>query len=237
MRWVLINSLFFSSPVVNAACPLNPFRLNERLLIQRGLFMCPGSVEDTFENNLLALPWEKYVSAMTGVTPNGYGRTASTDAARSSYEPARAAMVGVHMRISGLILASVLAGCAGDSQPRGFYVDERVVHVDGMDLQRAIDEALPHSVVRADRTEQIEISLTVQIDKPLTLVGLNARLKPRLGDTPILEVLAEGVRLRDFLLEGKADSVEQSERAPLAWCAEDASSSKTGRRTTAPKTA
>ena len=35
------------------AIPVNPFRLNERLTAQQGLFLCPGNIDDTFMNNLL----------------------------------------------------------------------------------------------------------------------------------------------------------------------------------------
>lgn len=34
------------------ACQMNPFRLNERLTIQKGVFMCPGNVTLPFESNL-----------------------------------------------------------------------------------------------------------------------------------------------------------------------------------------
>jgi len=37
------------------ACPQNPFRLNERLTIQKGTFMCPGDVTSSFEENLRSL--------------------------------------------------------------------------------------------------------------------------------------------------------------------------------------
>ena len=37
------------------ACPQNPFRLNERLTIQKGVFMCPGNVTFPFEENLCFL--------------------------------------------------------------------------------------------------------------------------------------------------------------------------------------
>lgn len=37
------------------ACPQNPFRLNERLTIQKGIFMCPGDVTKTFKENLCSL--------------------------------------------------------------------------------------------------------------------------------------------------------------------------------------
>lgn len=90
-----------------------------------------------------------------------------------------------------------------------------IVEVRNGDLQRAVDETPAHGVVVADRGAQIEIDATVKIAKPLTLRGLNARLKPGLGETPILEVLAEGVRIQDFLLEGNTDTVTQDHRAPL----------------------
>jgi hypothetical protein len=35
--------------------PVNPFRLNERLVIQQGIFLCPGDVTLTFEENLAAV--------------------------------------------------------------------------------------------------------------------------------------------------------------------------------------
>lgn len=35
--------------------PINPFRLNDRLSIQKGLFLCPGSVTKPFMDNLKAL--------------------------------------------------------------------------------------------------------------------------------------------------------------------------------------
>jgi hypothetical protein len=83
------------------------------------------------------------------------------------------------------------------------------------DLQKSIDEAAPHASINADRDHEIEITRTITISRPLTLVGLNARLAPGLERTPILLVTAEGVRIRDFHLTGNADSVPQEGRAPL----------------------
>jgi FRG domain-containing protein len=37
-------------------CPVNPFMLNERLTIQKGVFVCVGDVQRPFEENLLAMP-------------------------------------------------------------------------------------------------------------------------------------------------------------------------------------
>ncbi|MDP2996115.1 MAG: hypothetical protein Q8N47_01425, partial [Bryobacterales bacterium] len=89
------------------------------------------------------------------------------------------------------------------------------VYVKDGDLQAALDRAPAYATVVADRAATIEIASTVRISKPLTLAGLNARMKPGVGKTPMLVVAAEGVRIRDFLLEGNAESVPQSERAPL----------------------
>ena len=89
------------------------------------------------------------------------------------------------------------------------------IGVDARTLQQEINSASPHSVLMADPDQQVEVKETIRIDKPLTLVGLNMRLQPGLAKTPIIEVLAEGVRIRDFVLEGNGDSVEQSDRAPL----------------------
>ena len=52
----IFEPLFFSSPHVRLTCPLNPFRLNERLRIQKGIFLVPGSVDDSFMANLEAMP-------------------------------------------------------------------------------------------------------------------------------------------------------------------------------------
>jgi hypothetical protein len=42
--------------------PANPFRLNERLTIQKGIFLCPGDISESFWKNLLAFkPDHRYV--------------------------------------------------------------------------------------------------------------------------------------------------------------------------------
>ena len=89
------------------------------------------------------------------------------------------------------------------------------VRIDAGALQEAVANAPPHAVLVADRSRQVEIAETVRIEKPVTLVGLNMRLKPGLAKTPIIEVLSEEVRIREFTLEGNGDSVEQPDRAPL----------------------
>src|SRR6185436_8922087 len=90
-----------------------------------------------------------------------------------------------------------------------------VIHVDGRDLQRVIDEAAPNSVVLCDPNQQLTLGTPVTINKPLTIRGLCAKLPEKLGKTPLVVVKAKGVTLCEFNLTGNVDSVPQSERAPL----------------------
>lgn len=110
-----------------------------------------------------------------------------------------------------LVAALLLTALPGaENAPQTIKVAEQ-------DLQQVIDAAAPHSTIVANRNREIEITRTITIDKPVTLVGLNARLQRGLVRTPILSVIAEGVRIRDFHLTGNADSVSQETgfRAPL----------------------
>lgn len=51
------RAVFFDakSPVAFAT-PVNPYILNNRLVVQQGLFICPGDITRSFEENLLAVP-------------------------------------------------------------------------------------------------------------------------------------------------------------------------------------
>ena len=51
----VVEPLFFEEPYVRVACPLNPFRLNERLRLQKGAFLIPGDISASFIENLEAL--------------------------------------------------------------------------------------------------------------------------------------------------------------------------------------
>jgi len=51
----LARSLFMTKPYVLAAWPMNPFRLNERLRVQQGVFMIQGDIDRPFIENLKAL--------------------------------------------------------------------------------------------------------------------------------------------------------------------------------------
>jgi hypothetical protein len=49
---------FFKKPI-DLVYPVNSFRLNQRLTIQQGLFLCPGDVTKTFAENLRSIPGHK----------------------------------------------------------------------------------------------------------------------------------------------------------------------------------
>jgi len=48
--------LVFAESTTCAAIPLNPFRLNERLRIQKGVFLVPGNLTKSYMENLESLP-------------------------------------------------------------------------------------------------------------------------------------------------------------------------------------
>ena len=83
------------------------------------------------------------------------------------------------------------------------------------DLQKMIDAAKSNSIVQCDPNQQWTLSTPVKIRKPLTLLGLRARLPEKLGSTPLVVVEAKGVTIADFELVGNAESVPQKDRAPL----------------------
>ncbi len=51
---------FMGSHPAKFACPFNPYRLTERLTLQKSVFMCPGNVRVGFEENLKSMRgWDK----------------------------------------------------------------------------------------------------------------------------------------------------------------------------------
>lgn len=52
----IAERLFMISPFARIACPLNPFRLNQRLRIQKGVFLAPGTIEASFMDNVCTMP-------------------------------------------------------------------------------------------------------------------------------------------------------------------------------------
>jgi hypothetical protein len=56
----VLRRLFFERPFVPLVAPVNPFRLNERLRVQKGVFLAPGTVELPFMDNLGLLDgWDR----------------------------------------------------------------------------------------------------------------------------------------------------------------------------------
>lgn len=111
----------------------------------------------------------------------------------------------------GLTVAAVLmAFSTGMAQNVG-----DIVYAGQRALQEVIDAAPSNAVIRCDPNRQLILSAPITIRKPLTLVGVHARLPEKLGNTSLVLVEAKGVTVTDFELVGNADSVPQSERSPL----------------------
>jgi hypothetical protein len=53
---VFADQFLFRNPPLKCLYPVNPFRLNDRLTVQQGLFLCPGDVTSSMEENANALP-------------------------------------------------------------------------------------------------------------------------------------------------------------------------------------
>lgn len=83
------------------------------------------------------------------------------------------------------------------------------------ELQAVLDKAPAGAVVVCEQTQPLDISMSLLLDKPMTLRGLKARLQPKVGKTPILIADATGITLTDIELHGNYDSVNQQHRAPL----------------------
>jgi hypothetical protein len=49
------DQIFDRYPGAPMVSPVNPIRLNERLIVQQGIFLCPGDVNLSFEENLKAV--------------------------------------------------------------------------------------------------------------------------------------------------------------------------------------
>ncbi len=72
-----VFSALFNPPAVSCALPANPFRLNERLRIQKGLFVVPGNLATGFMENLQAMPnWESEDHLLKLIIPVGLRRLA-----------------------------------------------------------------------------------------------------------------------------------------------------------------
>lgn len=112
-----------------------------------------------------------------------------------------------------LLIATLLSAAAIGTVQAADTSD--TIHVGERDLQAVIDAAPSNSIVRCDPNRILTLTVPVTIRKPLTLTGLRARLPEKLGNTSLVIVEAKGVSVTDFELTGNAESVPQSERAPL----------------------
>jgi hypothetical protein len=83
------------------------------------------------------------------------------------------------------------------------------------EFQALLDRAPTGSVVICELTKPLEVSATLQINKPVTIRGFKACLPPKLDKTPIMVVDATGFTLSDCEMKGNYDTVEQNHRAPL----------------------
>jgi len=113
------------------------------------------------------------------------------------------------------MIATSLAVCRAILCGWNAFAQDPPDHSQEGELQRIIDEAAPHSVVKCDENKELVFSAPVVIRKPLVLAGLHARLPEKLGNTALVIVEAKGVAVTDFELVGNAESVSQKERAPL----------------------
>jgi hypothetical protein len=92
---------------------------------------------------------------------------------------------------------------------------QKIIFVENADLRKAIDLASPHSIIVCDREKRLTLESTLVISKPLTLKGLNAVLADGVGNTAILEIIADGVRLDDFKLKGNVNTIARHEKESL----------------------
>ncbi len=53
----LFNNIVMNPEFIqNSVIPINPFRFNRRMHLQKGIFLCPGNIDNTFEQNLVDVP-------------------------------------------------------------------------------------------------------------------------------------------------------------------------------------
>jgi len=83
------------------------------------------------------------------------------------------------------------------------------------EFQALLDKASEGAVVVCEQGKPLVVSKSLTIGKPMTLRGLKANLREKMGNMPLLIVDAKGVTLTDIEVHGNCDSVSQEDRAPL----------------------
>ena len=81
-------------------------------------------------------------------------------------------------------------------------------------IQNQINQASPYDIITIDPNQEVVITSSITIDKPLTFSGLRAKLPDSLGII-IVAVRSEGVTLRNLHLTGNAGTVSTQDRKPL----------------------
>lgn len=123
-----------------------------------------------------------------------------------------------HISLWGLGLMIGVMTDRAQTSPVSPSTPPQTLYASGItNLQQALDDAPPNSVVVFNPNEQLILSNSLNVNKALTLRGLNARLPEKLGKSPLVTVQANGVTIEDFQLYGNTESVGQDERAPLIY--------------------
>lgn len=89
------------------------------------------------------------------------------------------------------------------------------IYTEGNNLQQLIDSVPDYSIIICNPNKELLVPTPIEINKPLTLKGLHARLPEKLGKQSIIEIKSENVTITDFELTGNANTIPQSERAAL----------------------
>jgi hypothetical protein len=79
----IINGLFLNEPFARCVCAVNPFRLNDRLRIQKGVFLMPGDLCSSFDANLKSMAgYDDSVNCVKLIIP----KDLRTEAIRSLFD-------------------------------------------------------------------------------------------------------------------------------------------------------
>lgn len=92
-------------------CPVSPYHLNDRLIMQQGVFLCPGAVCSRFEDNLANLQYDE-VSGLRVPAPDAAKRLFSVDISTSPQTKKEILQQLLRMNISSSTLFPGLQGFA-----------------------------------------------------------------------------------------------------------------------------
>ena len=139
---------------------------------------------------------------------------------RDFFRKGSAGFAGLTM--GSLLMQSGTAGAAradaADEQASREAAGRQLITAGDRDPHQVLDAASPHSVILFDRNRPWSLEQTLVIDKPLTVLGLHARMPEGLAATPLVSIQAEGVRFADFELHGNTESITSDWGANRASC-------------------